>query len=270
LVAIDEQGRRPLQLRLIYAVVLFKNTEEIMGFFSSLKNKLKKAFKWAVRVVKAAVRLGMRLVVTAIGIGLGVFDLFLGFIGWPRKKLRLHIFILADPNGPIVDPADPDLTTAVDFARNTLKARFNVEMVPYSRNLIEVIKEPAPSAALTVDCGLIAALREDFTEAGEFFAKHLAGWNGIPISTIFPITVFIVSNVVDKQGCSLGPLTDYIIVDPDGVANPTLMIHEIGHACNLWHSWTKSNLMFADFDRGDGVKWFQKNLLRSSRHITYW
>lgn len=137
--------------------------------------------------------------------------------------------------------------------------------------MIEFIKEPAPPAALDVGCNL-GALEDEFGEAGEFFANHLAGWNVVPILLSFPITVFIVSNVDGKQGCSLGPLTDYITVDLDGAnpANPTLMAHEIGHACNLWHSGSKSNLMYKEHDRGDGVKWFQKNLFRSSRHVTYW
>jgi hypothetical protein len=238
-----------------------------MGFFSSLKNKIKKALKKVVRFVKAVVRAIVRVIVTVVGLVLGIFDLLLGFIAFPPKKMRIHIFILSTEKGPLVNAAD--LTPAIDFARKTFKDKFNVKLRTFGENMIELIKEPAPSAALTVHCDA-SAIGEEFGEAGEFFAKHLAGWNAIPISLTFPITVFIVSDVVDKQGCSLGPLTDYITVDPDGVANPTLIAHEIGHACNLWHSGTKSNLMFADFDRGDGVKWFQKNLLRSSRHVTYW
>jgi hypothetical protein len=239
-----------------------------MGFFSSLKNKIKKALKKVWRVVKAVVRAIVRVIVTLVGLVLGIFDLLLGFIGWPPKKMRLHIFILSTEKGPLLNAAD--LTPSVDFARKTFKDKFNVKLRAFG-NMIEVIKEPAPSAALNVHCDA-SALGEEFGEAGEFFAKHLAGWNAIPISLTFPITVFIVSNVVDKGGCSLGPLTDYIVVDvsTDGVGTPSLMAHEIGHACNLWHSRTQSNLMFADSNRGDGVKWFQKNLFRSSRHVTYW
>jgi len=35
--------------------------------------------------------------------------------------------------------------------------------------------------------------------------NNLAGWNAVPISLTFPITVFIVENIVGKYGCSLGP-----------------------------------------------------------------
>lgn len=240
-----------------------------MGFWSSLKNKIKKAVKKVWRVAKAVVRVIVRVVLTVVGAVLGIFDLLLGFIGWPPKKLRLHIFILSDSKGPLIDPAA--LTPAVDFARKTLKDRFNVKLRAYSENMIEIIKEAAPPAALSVGCGG-DAFGEDFGEAGEFFAKHLAGWNAVPISLTFPITVFIVRDVKDLGGCSLGPLTDYITVDvgPSGVGTPSLMAHEIGHACNLWHSGTRSNVMYKDDDRGDGVKGFQMNLFRSSRHVTYW
>ena len=71
-------------------------------------------------------------------------------------------------------------------------------------------------------------------------------------------------------------LADYIVIAFDGLnisgplLNSSLMMHEIGHACSLSHSWTVSNIMYRDHERGDGVKWFQQNLFRSSRHVTYW
>jgi hypothetical protein len=234
-----------------------------MGLWSSIKKAVKKVW----RAVKAVVRVVARVVVTAVGLALGVPDLLLGFVAWPQKHLRLHIFILSDENGPLVNPGD--LEPAIDYARRVLKDRFNVKLHPYSKTFVEVITEPAPAAALDVKCGA-GALGEEFGEAGEFFAEHLAGWNAIPVSLTFPITMFVVRDVEDKQGCSLGPLTDYVTIDPSGVKNPSTMAHELGHACSLWHSGSKSNLMWADADRGDGVKWFQKNLLRSSRHVTYW
>ncbi len=242
-----------------------------MGFFSSLKNGFKKLVKKVTRAVKAVVRIVSRVVVAIVGLVIGIFDLLLGFLAWPPKKIRVHIFILSTEEGPLVDPAA--LTASVEFARKAFKSGFNVKLLAYSKNMIEIIKEPAPPEALSVGCGG-GALADEFTEAGEYFASHLAGWNGIPISLTFPVTVFIVSDVTggsDTAGCSLGPLTDYVTVDiKEGVPTPSVMAHEIGHACNLWHSGTKSNLMYRDPDRGDSVKWFQKNLFRSSRHVTYW
>jgi hypothetical protein len=238
-----------------------------MGFWSSIKNKIKKAAKKVWSVVKAVVRVVVRVVLTVVGAVLGIADLLLGFIAWPPKKLRLQIFILSDSNGRLVEPSD--LTPAIDYARKVLKDRFNVKLLPYSKNIVEVITEQAPSAALTVHCDS-GAMKEEFGEAGEYFAKHLAGWNAIPISLTFPITAFVVDDVIGKQGCSLGPLSDYVTLDLAGVKNASLLAHEIGHSCSLWHSGTQSNLMWSDSNRGDGAKWFQKNLLRSSRHVMYW
>jgi hypothetical protein len=240
-----------------------------MGWFSSLKNKIKKALKKVAHVVKGIVRAVVRVVVTLVGAVLGIFDLLLGFIAWPPKKMRVHIFILSTEKGPLIDPAS--LTASVDFLRKTYKDKYNVKVKAYSESMIEIIKEPAPSAALNVDCGGGAFIHE-FGEAGDYFAKHLAGWNAIPISLTFPVTVFIVNNVSGTGGCSLGPLTDYVTCDisTDGVGAPSLIAHEIGHACSLWHSGTKSNLMYHPSDRGNGAKWFQKHLVRSSRHVTYW
>jgi hypothetical protein len=229
----------------------------IMGFWSSLKH-----------FVKAVVRVVVRIVTAVIGLVLGIFDLLLGFLTWPPKKVRLQIFILSNSAGALMNPAD--LTLSVDFARKTLKDRFNVKLLPYSKNMIEIIKEPAPAAALDVSCDW-GALEDEFGEAGEYFGSHLAGWNAIPISLTFPITVFIVHDFKDsKEGCSLGPLSDYLTLSIDGVKSENTLVHEIGHVCNLWHSGSKSNLMWPDDNRGNDVKWFQKNLLRSSRHVLYW
>jgi hypothetical protein len=141
-----------------------------------------------------------------------------------------------------------------------------VKVLAYSKNQVEIIEEQAPQSALEVACDGSDLFGDD----GDFFAHHLAGWNAIPIALTFPVTAFIISNIKDTKGCSLGPLTDYVLVDRDGVFVPSTLAHELGHACNLWHSGTKSNLMYHPDDRGDGVKWFQRNLLRSSRHVTYW
>jgi hypothetical protein len=68
----------------------------------------------------------------------------------------------------------------------------------------------------------------------------------------------------------LGALTDYVTLDPVGAKNVSTLAHEIAHACGLWHQQAKSNLMWRTFSRGDEIKWWQKNIFRSSRHITYW
>ena len=236
----------------------------------SLWGSIKSAFKKVVRAVKSVVRQIVRVVVELVNrLTFGVLDLLFGFFAWPPKKLRLHIFILSDESGVPLMPAG-DLTPSIDFAKKTLKDRFNVKIVAYSKSFVETITEAAPTSALDPHCDGAGAWGDEFGEAGDFYAKHLAGWNAIPITVTFPITVFVVRDISGKEGCSIGPLSDYITLDKDGVKSTNTMAHEIGHCCGLWHSGAKSNLMWPDDSRGNDVHWWQKNLFRSSRHIQYW
>jgi hypothetical protein len=111
--------------------------------------------------------------------------------------------------------------------------------------------------------GSIGALWEEFTITGSFFASNLSG-------LFYPVTAFVVLDIDHASGCSLGPLTDYVTLDPDGAKNASTLAHELAHACGLWHLRSKSNLLWRTFSRGDEVKWWQKNIFRSSRHVTYW
>jgi len=80
------------------------------------------------------------------------------------------------------------------------------------------------------------------------------------------------------DGCSLGPLTDYVLVEFTGAATDTaagqpansssILPHEMGHACNLWHV-SPSNLMQPDNPRATNLSWWQIALIRASRHVTY-
>jgi hypothetical protein len=100
-------------------------------------------------------------------------------------------------------------------------------------------------------------------DSGSFFASNLSG-------LFYPVTAFVVLDIDHASGCSLGPLTDYVTLDPGGARNASTLAHEIAHACGLWHLRSKSNLLWRTSSRGDKVKWWQKNIFRSSRHVTYW
>ncbi|MHC4153286.1 MAG: hypothetical protein ACYSSP_14500 [Planctomycetota bacterium] len=231
-----------------------------MGLWSSVKSIAKKTW----RGIKGAARQLGRVIAEVAGRIIGLPDLLLGFITWPSKKLRIKILILSDQNGKAVSLAS-DLTMSIDYAKKVFKDRLNVKLLPYpgpKKPMVELIADPAPAAALNVGCGS-NAWGEEFGEAGEFFADHLPG-------LVFPITVFVVKDVIGKEGCSLGPLTDYATLDPSGIKSGSTLAHEVAHACSLWHSGSKSNLMWKNPNRGDSIKWWQKNLFRSSRHVTYW
>ncbi len=239
-----------------------------MSFWSSITNVVKKI----VHAVKAVVRVVLRTVLTVLwGVTVGAYDLFLGFLTWPPKKLQYQVFILSDQKGPLIDPGQ--IQPAIDFLTQTFQQRLNVSVHPYGKPGVQVIEGVAPAAALDVGCNL-DLLGNEFGEAGQFFAEHLAGWVAIPISLAFPVTIFVVRSVAngDKDGCSLGPLADYVVVAASSFSNPdsvSTITHEIGHACNLWHVRTQSNLMWADIPRGNNLSWWQKNLVRSSRHVYF-
>lgn len=121
------------------------------------------------------------------------------------------------------------------------------------------------------------ALSNEFGEAGEYFARHTAGWGWGRMNLYFPITIFIVRDVTGKLGCSLGPLTDYVTVSLKGTASDSTLAHELGHCCGLLHRKDQlfgkdqpDNLMWPDDPRGNNITGWQKRVVRTSRHCTFW
>ena len=214
--------------------------------------------------IKGIIRIAIRIIVETVHrLVINIFDTFFGFLNWPEKKLRVRIFILQDPQAnPVVSPADLD--TAIEYAKRSFKKNFNTRLLTYKSGqpFTEVLQRKAPYKALYTK-GSIGALSEEFTITGSFFASSLCG-------LFYPVTAFVVLDIDHASGCSLGPLTDYVTLDPGGAKNSSTVAHEIAHACGLWHLSSKSNLLWRTSGRGDEVKWWQKNIFRSSRHVTYW
>jgi hypothetical protein len=232
---------------------------------------IKKKARQIWRGVKAVVRIIVRVVITFINaFTYGLYDLLLGFIAWPPKRLRMHVFILWDEQpggGDPLPPIEQVAQEAVDRTKKLYKDKFNVDVRPYSKTFIEKLNGPVPDSVLDFECGL----GQEFGEAGEFFAQHLAGWNGIPIALTFPITVFVIRSFKGQDlGCSMYVLGDYVVITRQGLMENVTLAHETGHTCGLWHSGTSNNLMFRSSPAGENVKWFQKNILRSSRNVQYW
>jgi hypothetical protein len=242
-----------------------------MGFWSKIKNAVKKAYKAVKRFVKAIARLVVRFVVGIIARVIGMVGGL--FLFWLTKKMRVHICILR-PAGQKELISVADAEASLQRATQIIKDKFDVKVKTYGTPYAEVIKESPPSEALTVECSLSGNAGEEISEGGEFFAKYLAGWNAIPISLIYPITVFVIQSITHEgdtfRGCSAGVFTDYVVLTPVGMKDDTTLAHEISHACSLLHRDDKNNLLFHGFDRGTSVTGWQKYWFRSSRHVNFW
>jgi hypothetical protein len=214
--------------------------------------------------IKASIRIITRAIAETVHrLVINIFDTLFGYLNWPEKKLRIKIYILQDPQAnPVLSPVDLD--TAIEYAKRSFKKNFNTRLLPHKNKqpFTEVLQKKAPYEALYTKGG-ISALAEEFKVAGNFFASNLIG-------SFYPVTAFVVLDIDHASGCSLGPITDYVTLDPEGAKNASTLAHEIAHACGLWHQQAKSNLLWRTFSRGDEVKWWQKNIFRSSRHVTYW
>lgn len=198
-----------------------------------------------------------------------------GFV--PTKKLRLRVVILRNEN--LAALADPhEVMPSIEAAQAIFERKVRTKIIPSVRGFIETSSVAAPAEALDVHCDF-EAWKEGLREAGDFFETHLErNAAGMLTGYAAPITAFIVRDVCGKAGCSLGPLTDYVTValcgltfcgiSDEGQPLPRILAHEVGHACGLWHVDDASNLMNP---RGPGVnlRWWQKAILRNSRHVTY-
>jgi hypothetical protein len=232
---------------------------------------------------------------------LGLPDSILTFFGiMLPKEMRFQVRILraedgravmADENLPAADrEADLDqIKKAIAHMREVFDSQVNTDAIAIDDEDIITLDVVAPTAALDVGCGS-DAWQDDFGEAGEFFRRHLAkrgtSW---ALGYGAPITAFVVRGISGKRGCSLGPVTDYITIDPSGFEDdpeggmddvedgkpPSTLAHEMGHACGLWHPLEVpekplGNLMLASRrGRGKILELHQRSIFRGSRHVTF-
>jgi hypothetical protein len=239
------------------------------------------------RVLTGAVRQTVNILKTVANRLVGLPGTLLDAVGIrPLKRIRVAVKILRDENGvPLASAADLEAGLATAQRIFITQANVSLELPPGTNAALEaivsILDEPAPPEALDVHCDA-AAWQEDFGVAGAFFSRHLSrNFFGTLLGVGAPVTVFIVRDVKDKAGCSLGPLTDYVTVAPVGLAGHSLegnesgplpagiIAHEIGHACALWHVGDRSNLMHPS-SQGIELSFWQRLVLRNSRHVTYW
>lgn len=202
----------------------------------------------------------------------------------PMKKLRLRVIVLAKSDGqPVVgtavDSAEDLVKDAVAEANDIFRREAKIKIVSAGAKMVTVDTEPAPSAALEVRCDA-GALKDDLGEAGFYFRKRMArNAVGTVLGAGAPVTAFVVADVLNKRGCSLGPLTGYVTVDDDGITKDTkrTLAHELGHALGLPHTGgvgstlsgnSGSNLMTSS-GHGANLNKRQVITVRNSRHVTF-
>lgn len=242
----------------------------------SLWSKIKKAAKKVWRAVKTVARVIVKAVVGLVMRVLHIIGSVLDLIYMVKKKMRIQVFILRETEKQGLVP-EQDLDAAINMAKQIFLDRFKVEIRAYGKPVVQTLPDVAPAAALDVHCDA-EAFAEEFGEAGEYFAKNLAGWVAVPISLKFPVTAFVVRSIHDKIGCSI-PITDYVTLSAvpaspgstvTGITSLTTLAHELAHTCLLAHRDDKTNLLYPEHTRGTHVTKWQRWVARTSRHCTWW
>jgi hypothetical protein len=227
----------------------------------------------------------------------GLGDTILGWVGIrPEKRLYLLVINQQDERGNPV-ATEGDLIAGIATAIQVFRDQANVRVLPVklfnyktaasgneqaSDDYISNATSPSTADTLDVNCGS-SDLADDIGVAGADFQNMLLTmgfWTGWRRLTGYgaPLCAFSVRSFSGtSDGCSLGPLTDYVMVnfanasvpDTGGVfGKDSILPHELGHACNLFHVGAP-NLMASSDPRAINLDAWQIALLRASRHVAY-
>lgn len=225
------------------------------------------------------------------------FDVVAALLGiLPEKRLRLLVINQEDENGNAI-ATEADLLAAINLAIRVYREQVNVRVLPVklfnyrtpfsgdeqaSDDYISNVTSKGGASTLDVDCGggdLTADLGapgadfQDIMLANGFWTsfRRLIGYGA-------PICAFAVRKFTgNSDGCSLGPLTDYIMVNftnssgpdaPPAFSKDSILPHEMGHCCGLFHVGAP-NLMAPSDPRSINLDSWQIAAIRASRHVTY-
>jgi hypothetical protein len=255
-------------------------------------------FIFAIPILGRILNAIWNIILTIVNVLLSIIDGIAWLLGIrPEKHLYLVVMNQKDEKGnPVADNAD--ILTSIALAIQAYRNDANIRVLPFkefdytnpesgeeqaSDDYIVNVSSNSTSETLDVNCGL-----SDFTAnlgfAGSQFQNMInlssfwTNWNRL-IGYGAPIFAFSVRSFAGTfDGCSMGPLTDYVLVRFTNAATDTaagqqpntesILPHEMGHCCNLWHV-SPPNLMQADNPRATNLSWWEILLIRASRHVTY-
>lgn len=168
--------------------------------------------------------------------------------------MRLCVIVLQRRDGgPVIKPGDlePALAEIDTLYRREANVEVEYEPVHWAEGNLASAPQ-ATSVACAGDGGTgFAGWADDLGGAGSIyeilstrycFESSFSRLTGIAS----PLVVFVVEDVEGAQGCSLGPLTDYVVIEGDAVQpgdDRFALAHEIGHSCGLIHHSDTDNLM---------------------------
>ncbi len=188
------------------------------------------------------------------------------------KHLRIRFIILSEENGQQLVPKENVLET-FKRTQKIFKEQAKIEV----HNAGTLLVGSAPSGALDIP-DFSGNIVQKWAAEGDF----LVGSAGVYLSSLAGIGMFTrrISVIVvrsiegNNAGWSFKTFANFVVIQQSVFSNPkvqtTLVAHEIGHSCSLYHRDQKSNLMYKPGDRGENLTWWQSNVVRGSRFVWYW
>jgi hypothetical protein len=199
----------------------------------------------------------------------------------PVKKMKVGVVLLSDEDGNPVEELDK-VVAALDKTTEIYYRQARIKLLPAahipkglanqdlpSSYWITVADHPTSRRLLKVGCDGRAILNDLGMIGASYQWIHLKRYFFTSFRRVFgygaPVTIFIVREIQDKVGCSLGWFTDYVTIQAKHLK---AIPHELGHACNLFHSDNKKNLMYKTAPVDPELTTLQIALMRASRHVT--
>lgn len=235
------------------------------------------------RLSRQAMNVGQEIVWRVAGLPDVLFDA-LGIR--PEKKLRLQVVILRDEAGQqVATPARvlQDVKAAIDVYMDQAQIRIlPVGWVrlstPFSRRedaderFVRTASKSSGKSMLDIECTGASWLNDLGTRGTDLQLKMswLGLWGNLRrlLGYGSPVTVFVVRDIKNALGCSLGPLTDYLSVTLVA-GDDTTTFHELGHSCGLWDGGQAGTVMSCAGPCATKMSTLQRLIVRNSRHVTY-